>query len=98
MNDHYAPGVEHLRIPPHSIDAEQSVLGALMLTSVDTVEKVADIITEDDFYRRDHQLIFEAIAELSARTEPSDAVQRDVAAWRTHQPPSVTLAMSGSSR
>ena len=76
MNDHYAPGVEHLRIPPHSIDAEQSVLGALMLTSVDTFEKVADIITEDDFYRRDHQLIFRAIRELAdgKPSKPYDAV------------------------
>lgn len=62
-----------LRIPPHSVDAEQSVLGGLLLDN-STWDAVADRLSADDFYRRDHQLIFEAIAELSSRNEPSDAV------------------------
>ena len=55
-----------LRIPPHSLEAEQAVLGGLLLDN-STWDTVADRLLADDFYRRDHQLIFEAIAELSAR-------------------------------
>ncbi len=62
-----------LRVPPHSVEAEQAVLGGLLLDN-STWDSVADRLRADDFYRRDHQLIFEAIAELSARSEPSDAV------------------------
>ena len=62
-----------LRVPPHSVEAEQAVLGGLLLDN-STWDTVADRLRADDFYRRDHQLIFEAIAELSARSEPSDAV------------------------
>jgi replicative DNA helicase len=61
------------RIPPHSVEAEQAVLGGLMLDN-SSWDAVADRLTAEDFYRRDHQLIFEAIAELAARSEPLDAV------------------------
>ena len=73
MSDHL---VEQLRVPPHSIESEQAVLGALMLVSRDTYEKVADIVGEDDFYRRDHQLIYRAIKELAESNPPKpyDAV------------------------
>jgi len=62
-----------LRVPPHSVEAEQAVLGGLLLDN-STWDSVADRLRAEDFYRRDHQVIFEAIAELSARNEPSDAV------------------------
>jgi len=62
-----------LRVPPHSVEAEQSVLGKLLLDN-STWDTVADRLRSEDFYRRDHQHIFAAIAELSARGEPSDAV------------------------
>ena len=62
-----------LRVPPHSVEAEQAVLGGLLLDN-STWDTVADRLRAEDFYRRDHQVIFEAIAELSARSEPSDAV------------------------
>src|SRR5512140_3271556 len=62
-----------LRVPPHSVEAEQAVLGGLLLDN-STWDTVADRLRAEDFYRRDHQVIFEAIAELSARNEPSDAV------------------------
>ncbi len=65
--------IEALRVPPHSIEAEQAVLGGLMLAR-EAWDKVADKIGENDFYRRDHQLIFRAIAELSEKGMPSDAV------------------------
>jgi len=65
--------VETLRVPPHSVDAEQSVLGGLMLVA-DSWDRVADKLTEEDFYRRDHRLIFRAIAELADKGKPFDAV------------------------
>jgi replicative DNA helicase len=65
--------VELIRVPPHSVEAEQAVLGGLMLDNR-TWDAIADRIGADDFYRRDHQLIFAAIAELSGRADPSDAV------------------------
>lgn len=65
--------VDEIRVPPHSIEAEQAVLGALMLDNR-AWDAIADRLAADDFYRRDHRLIFEAIAELAGKTEPSDAV------------------------
>jgi replicative DNA helicase len=62
-----------VRVPPHSVEAEQAVLGGLMLDNA-TWDAVADRLTAPDFYRRDHQLIFAAIAELAGRSEPCDAV------------------------
>ena len=67
------PNVEVLRIPPHSIEAEQSVLGGLMLEN-DAWYKAADIVTESDFYRQDHRLIFRSIAELAENNEPLDVI------------------------
>ncbi len=65
--------VEALRVPPHSIDAEQAVLGGLMLAP-ESWDRIADRLVEDDFYRRDHRLIFRAIGELSHKGMPYDAV------------------------
>ena len=67
------PRVEALRVPPHSIDAEQAVLGGLMLDPY-ALEKILDLLSYTDFYRRDHQLIFKAITELSEKSKPYDAV------------------------
>lgn len=65
--------VESLKVPPHSIQAEQSVLGGLLLDN-QTWDSVADKVGENDFYRRDHRLIFRAIAELAERQDPFDVV------------------------
>ncbi|MGQ4584242.1 replicative DNA helicase [Lysobacter sp. F60174L2] len=65
--------VDQLRIPPQSVEAEQAVLGGLMLAP-DAYDTVADSLTERDFYRRDHQLIFRAIRELAEKNKPFDAV------------------------
>jgi replicative DNA helicase len=62
-----------LKVPPHSLQAEQAVLGGLMLDNT-AWDRVADHVVEEDFYRRDHRLIFRAIAELAARNSPFDAV------------------------
>ena len=57
--------VEQLRIPPHAIDAEQNVLGALMLTN-DQLAKVSDWLAPEDFYRREHQEIYRGILALKS--------------------------------
>ena len=64
---------EALKVPPHSIEAEQSVLGSLMLDN-ESWEKTADLLVEHDFYRRDHQLIFRAIADLFEQSQPVDVI------------------------
>jgi len=65
--------VESLRMPPHSIQAEQSVLGGLMLDN-QAWDTVADRVGEEDFYRKDHRLIFRAIRKLADEQTPFDAV------------------------
>jgi replicative DNA helicase len=64
---------EALKVPPHSIEAEQSVLGGLLLDN-ESWEKIADLLVEHDFYRRDHQLIFRGIAALFEQSEPVDVI------------------------
>ena len=65
--------IEQLRVPPQSVEAEQAVLGGLMLDPT-AFDKVADQLNEDDFYRRDHQSIYRAIRELVEKSKPCDAV------------------------
>jgi replicative DNA helicase len=65
--------VENLTVPPHSIDAEQSVLGGLLL-AINAWDQVADVLVEEDFYREDHRTIFRAISELHELGRPCDAV------------------------
>jgi replicative DNA helicase len=60
-------------VPPHSTEAEQAVLGGLMLDAA-AWDSVADVVTEQDFYRPDHQLIFGAIASLAGESKPCDVV------------------------
>ena len=72
-NDPSDSRIEQLRMPPHSIEAEQAVLGGLMLVT-DAYDRVNDKLTPNDFYRRDHQLIYRAISELAERNRPYDAV------------------------
>jgi replicative DNA helicase len=62
-----------LRMPPVSVEAEQSVLGALLFDGP-CLWRVTDLLTEDDFYRRDHRLIYRAILALSAKDQPFDVV------------------------
>lgn len=62
-----------MRIPPHSVEAEQAVLGGLMLAP-DKLDTIADKLSEDDFYRKDHRMIWRAISELAFRGQPCDAV------------------------
>ena len=72
-----------LKIPPHSIEAEQAVLGGVFLDE-EAWDKVAQRIQEEDFYRKDHRTIFRAINSLSNEGKPYDIVT--VAEWlESHQ-------------
>src|SRR5690348_11730207 len=71
--DGIASKLEAMRTPPHSLEAEQAVLGGLMLDN-NTWEQVADRVVEEDFYRQDHRLIFRAMVELTEAGKPFDAV------------------------
>ena len=65
--------IDQLRIPPHNIEAEQSVLGSLMIDE-SGANKVADILDAKDFYKNKHGLIYEAMLELYEKNEPIDLV------------------------
>ena len=65
--------VEQLKIPPHSIEAEQSVLGSMMIAP-DSWDKVAEIVVESDFYNRSHRTIFGAIIKLLSSNQSVDTV------------------------
>ncbi|WP_297325033.1 replicative DNA helicase [Nitrosomonas sp.] len=65
--------LDSYKTPPHSIESEQSVLGGLMLDN-NAWEKVADIITDSDFYRQDHRLIYHHICKLIEQNKPADVV------------------------
>mgnify|MGYP000607175279 CR=1 FL=1 len=62
-----------LKVPPNSIEAEQSLLGGLMLDNT-AWDKIADLIVGGDFYRKDHQVIFSGIASLIEASEACDVV------------------------
>lgn len=65
--------VSRIKMLPHSLEAEQSVLGGLLL-SADAWDAVAESVTEGDFYRPDHRLIFRQIASLAEALEPIDVI------------------------
>src|SRR3569832_1199431 len=58
-----------LKVPPHSVEAEQALLGGLMLDN-GAWDDIADLVSEDDLYRRNHRLIFTAIGRRAARGAP----------------------------
>lgn len=67
------PSPHTLRIPPHSEEAEQSVIGSIMLDK-DAITRVADILKAEDFYRDIHGIIYEAMLELYEAREPIDVL------------------------
>jgi replicative DNA helicase len=69
----YHDSVESLKVPPHSIQAEQSVLGALLLENR-SWDVIADKVAEVDFYRKDHRLIFRVISQLAEKQDPFDVI------------------------
>ncbi|HIJ32172.1 MAG TPA: replicative DNA helicase, partial [Gammaproteobacteria bacterium] len=62
-----------LKVSPHNVEAEQSVLGGLMLDN-NSWDIVSDLVVEEDFYRADHRLIFRSIASLSEESKPFDVI------------------------
>lgn len=66
-------GPGDLRAPPHSVEAEQAVLGGLMLDK-NAWDGVGDVVVADDFFRPDHKIIFESIASLAGEAQPCDPV------------------------
>jgi replicative DNA helicase len=86
VDDHYASDytpdlssfgadaqIAQLRIPPHSIEAESSVLGGLLLDN-GAWDRVGDLVKESDFYRYEHRLVFEAISVLINASKPADVI------------------------
>ena len=62
-----------LKVPPQSVEAEQSVLGGLLIDN-QRWEQIADKIVASDFYRKEHRLIYQAVAELIEQGQPADVV------------------------
>lgn len=63
----------NLKVPPQDIEAEKSLLGSLMLDK-EAITKVADILHSEDFYKRNHQYIYQVVEDLFARGEPIDLI------------------------
>ena len=61
------------RIPPHSIEAERAVLGAILLNK-DAFDAVSSIVKEEDFYSDNHRVIYEAIASIVGKNQRADYV------------------------
>jgi len=65
--------VDQAKTPPYSLEAEQSVLGAIMLEA-QAWDRVCDRVSETDFYQREHQIVFRTLSELVAQDKPLDVV------------------------
>ena len=65
--------IESLRLPPHSVEAEQAVLGGLLLSN-SAWDRIGDVIAESDFYRADHRVLWRAITKLVEDNKPADVL------------------------
>ena len=72
-NGHTRPSAGYDRVPPHSLEAEVSVLGAALL-SRNAASDVIELVAPEDFYRSAHRVVFEAVRALMVGNEPVDAV------------------------
>src|SRR6266446_3051703 len=71
-----APGdaqIESLRLPPHSVEAEQAVLGGLLLSNP-SWDRIGDLVSESDFYRHDHRILWRVIVRLIEENKPADVL------------------------
>ncbi|MDP1634628.1 MAG: DnaB-like helicase N-terminal domain-containing protein, partial [Gallionellaceae bacterium] len=77
MQNYSAPPVdsqlEAIKLPPHSVEAEQSVLGGILLDT-SAWDKIADLLSEQDFYRHEHRLIWRHIGRLTEHAKPIDVI------------------------
>jgi replicative DNA helicase len=67
------PDLSSHKLPPQNVEAEQSILGGILIEN-EALHKVMEILTVDDFYRDAHQMIFNAMLDLSERGEPADLI------------------------
>ena len=67
------PQMAQLRVPPHSLEAESSVLGGLLLDN-GAWDRVGDLVQEDNFYRAEHKLVYGAISQLINASKPADVI------------------------
>lgn len=67
------PQLDAIKLPPHSVEAEQSVLGGILLDTT-AWDKITDILQEQDFYRYEHRLIFRHISRLNEHGKPVDVI------------------------
>ena len=65
--------VSALSMPPHSMEAEQSVIGGLLLEN-SAWDRIADVVTGEDFYRHEHRVIFRSISKLVNESRPADVI------------------------
>ncbi|MFT3821096.1 MAG: replicative DNA helicase [Rubrivivax sp.] len=65
--------VARLRVPPHSVEAEQSVLGGLLLDNL-AWDRASDLLSDSDFYRHEHKLIYAAVGALVNASKPADVI------------------------
>ncbi len=65
--------LDALKLPPHSVEAEQSVLGGILLDT-SAWDKIADLLSEQDFYRHEHRLIWRHIGRLTEHAKPIDVI------------------------
>src|SRR3546814_12041980 len=73
MNNSADSQLDYLRVPPHSVEAEQSVLGGLLLDNA-AWDRITDVLGEEDFYRFDHKVIWQHITRLISLARPADVV------------------------
>jgi replicative DNA helicase len=67
------PQLLALKVPPHSVEAEQSLLGGLLLDN-QAFDRIADLVSADDFYRDDHRRIYRHVTKLVEAGKPADVV------------------------
>ena len=65
--------LDQLKLPPHSLEAEQSVLGGLMLDN-EAADRIGDAVRADDFYSDAHRIVYRHITQLIADGKPADVV------------------------
>ena len=73
MQTTYDKATKDLKVPPHSLEAEQSVLGGLLIDN-NAWDHVTEKIVLDDFFRQEHRAIFQAMMELARTNKPFDVV------------------------
>ena len=80
--------IENTKLPPHSVDSEQSVLGGLLLHN-QAWDSVADILNTNDFYQASHRIIYDAIVTLLEHDKPADILTVKEQVIKTHSEESV---------